>query len=208
VTLARATTRRGALAGVLAFAALGAQARPLPLEPDDMALGSPRAPVTVIEYASVGCPHCAAWNNEVFDKFRAKYVATRKVRFVVRECLTGDADLATAGFLLARCADPSKYFQVIDAVYKAQPRLFDGGADVGATLKDIGHGAGLTDERIEACLGDQAALTALNARSDRHATEDKVDSTPTFVIGATRIDGYASLAQLDAAIAAQLRRRR
>lgn len=203
----RLATRRGVLAGGLAFAAAGARAAPFRSEPDDMAIGRANAPVTVVEYASVGCPHCAAWNNEVFPLFKAKYVTTGKARFVVRECLTGSAELATAGFLLARCAGPAKYFQVVDAIYKAQASLFNGGADAGTTLKGIGKDAGLTDAKVDACLSDQAGLDALNARNDRHANVDKVGSTPTFVIGEKRIEGYASLAALDAAIAAARRTR-
>ena len=81
--------RLSVLGVAFAFAAMAGAARAVPAhEPDDMALGSPKAPVTVIEYASVGCPHCAAWNNQVFPSIQAKYVDTGKVRLIVRE----DAD--------------------------------------------------------------------------------------------------------------------
>jgi protein-disulfide isomerase len=196
------STRRGALGGALALAATGAWAASFRPEPDDMALGNPKARVTVVEYASVGCPHCAKWNNEVFAAFRAKYVDTGKVRFVVRECLTGDPELAAAGFLVARCAGPDKYFQVIEAVYAQQASMYEPGADTRALLRDIGKTVGLDDAKIDACLADQAALDALNARNQRHADDDKVNSTPTFDIAGKRIEGYATLAQLDAAIAA------
>jgi protein-disulfide isomerase len=195
-------SRRAALGGALAFFALAANAAPAKLEPDDMALGAPKAPLTVIEYASVGCPHCAAWNNEVFPAFKAKYVDTGQVRFVVRECLTGDADLAAAGFLVARCAGKAKYFQVIDAIYRQQASMYQPGAKPTEILRAIANGAGLTDAQYNACLDDQKGLQALNARSERHAEQDKVSSTPTFDVGGQLLDGYQSLAQLDAAIAA------
>ena len=80
-----------------ALTALAGAARAVPAhEPDDMTLGSPKAPVTIIEYASVGCPHCARWSNEVFAAFKAKYVDSGRARFVVREMLNGDPDLAAA----------------------------------------------------------------------------------------------------------------
>src|SRR5260370_34178229 len=90
----------------LGLAGLAACNRPAPgaAVEGDMSLGSPNAKVTVIEYASLGCPICAKWNNEVFPDFKAKYVDTGKVHYVLREFLTGDAPIAAAGFLLARCA--------------------------------------------------------------------------------------------------------
>src|SRR5450631_1905659 len=77
----------------------------------DMSLGPPTAKVTVIEYASLGCPICAKWNNDVFQAFRTKYVDSGKVHYVLREMLTGDAPVAAAGVLLARCSGKEKYFQ-------------------------------------------------------------------------------------------------
>src|SRR5665213_1004091 len=102
-----------------ALIASGARAASRGTDPD-MALGSLRAPVTVIEYASVGCPHCAVWARTVFPAFKKKYINTGKVRFVFREMLTGDPALAAAGFLVARCAAPAKYFQVVDAIFADQ----------------------------------------------------------------------------------------
>ena len=77
---------------------------------DDMSLGNPAAKVTVMEFASLGCPICAKWNNEAFPAFKAKYIDTGKVHYVLKEFSTGDAPVAAAGFLLARCAGKEKYF--------------------------------------------------------------------------------------------------
>jgi protein-disulfide isomerase len=189
------------LAAALALVAGAAFADPPPAhEPDDMVLGSPRAPVTVIEYASVGCPHCAAWNNTVFPDFRAKYVATGRVRFVMREMLTGVPSIATAGFMLARCAGPTKYFQVVDAIFHRQGDMFQPGAAAGPVLEDIAKSAGLDEPAFQACLNDQKGLDALNARVQRHVDEDKVDSTPIFFVGGRRYEGEQTLAQLATAI--------
>jgi protein-disulfide isomerase len=193
-----AATRRGALAALLALGAGSALAAPSAPEPDDMVLGNRKAKVTVVEYASVGCPHCAKWHNEVFAAFKAKYVDTGKVRFVVRECLTGDPTLAAGGFMAARCAGPDKYFQVLDEIFERQAEILQNGA----LLREVAAHAGLSDAAYTACLSDQAALTALQARAERHADVDKATSTPTFDINGQRLEGYQTMDQLDAAIAA------
>jgi len=200
VSLAAATRRTliGLVATLSASAAPSAVTAP---QADDMSLGDRNAPVTVVEYASVGCPHCARWNNEVFAPFKAKFVDTGRARFVVREMLTGEPDLAAAGFLVARCAGPAKYFDVIEAEYRRQGLILDGEANAGAVLGEIARSAGLTDAQFNACLGDANALKALNARAERHAQEDGVDSTPTFFVDGQRLDGYATLDQLAAAMA-------
>src|SRR5215469_13778378 len=93
----------------------------------DMSLGNPQAKVTVIEYASLGCPICAKWNNDNFAAFKAKYVDTGKVHYVLREMRTGDAPVAAAGFLLARCVGKDKYFQVVDAVFRELADVLESG---------------------------------------------------------------------------------
>jgi protein-disulfide isomerase len=154
--------------------------------------------VTVIEYASVGCPHCAVWANEVFPAFRAKYVDTGKVRFVFREMLTGNGLLAAAGFLAARCATPDKYFQVVDDIFASQQQLATEGVDA---LARIAAHAGVDRAKFDACLMDEAALKALADRTSADAEAHGVDGTPTFFIGDRKLDGEQSLRDLDAAIA-------
>jgi len=187
-----------AVAALGALAVVRARAEAPAAEPDDMAIGNRKAKVTVIEYASVGCPHCAKWSNEVFPAFKAKYVDSGKARFVVRECLTGDPDLAAAGFLLARCAGPARYFKVIDEIYRRQEEIYQSGA----VLRQVAIDAGLSDKAYTACLSDKAALDALQARAQRHVDVDKVTGTPTFDINGRRLENYLTLEQLDTAIAA------
>ncbi|MGH7023930.1 MAG: thioredoxin domain-containing protein [Caulobacteraceae bacterium] len=167
---------------------------------DDMTLGNPKAPVTVIEYASVACPHCAAFNNDVFPAFKAKYIDTGKVFYVAREALTADPPIAAAGFLTARCAGKNKYFQVVDAIYHAQAQMENSG-DPHAVLLEIARSAGLSDAQFEACIRDQAAQKALNDRWERYVTDDKIEGTPTFVINGKTYPAEMTLAQLDVAIA-------
>jgi protein-disulfide isomerase len=168
---------------------------------DDMTLGNPKAPVTVIEYASVACPHCAAFNNDVFPAFKAKYIDTGKVLYVAREALTADPAIAAAGFLTARCAGKDKYFQVVDAIYHAQTQMETGG-DPHAMLLQIARSAGLTDAQFEACIRDSAAVKALNDRWAHYINDDKIEATPSFVInGKLYNQGEMGMPQLDAAIA-------
>ena len=195
--------RRIAVAAACSFlgavsVASGALAGVMDPEPGDMALGSAKARVTVIEYASVGCPHCADWRHDVFPTIKAKYIDTGRMRFVMREMITGDATIATAGFMLARCAGPAKYFQVVDEVYARQPQMWGKTADVGAVLGEIAKGAGMTDAAYEACIDDQKGLDALNARVALH-NKDKVESTPTFFVNGQRYDEPLTLAQVAAA---------
>ena len=189
----------GAFIAVVAVAAT-----PAPAARDDMAMGKAAAPVTVIEYASVGCPHCAEFALEQFPAFKTRYVDTGKARFVLREMLTGDTALAAAGFITARCAGPAKYFQVIDGVFRAQAGIFSHGEAHEPLLK-VAKDAGLTEDQFNACLNDEAQLSALQAREAR-AEADGVNGTPTFLINGKRYDGDNTAAALGAAVVAARRR--
>jgi protein-disulfide isomerase len=196
------SARLWALAAALTAALPAASATPRATAPTGpaiaaMSLGNPRAPVTVVEYASVGCPHCATWANNVFPDFRSKYIDTGKVRFEFHELLFGNPTLAAAGFLTARCTAPSKYFQVVDDVFAQQEEISRGGIEV---LEKIGEHAGLTREQFNACLQDKAALEALSERTADDAKAHGVTGTPTFFVGGQKLDGEQTLEALDAAI--------
>lgn len=169
--------------------------------PDDMSLGDPKAPVTVIEYASVGCPVCGRWQSEVYPAFKTKYVDTGKVRYVFREMLVGggaEVAVASGGFLLARCAGKDKYFAVNDAVFASQPGVFEAPRE---TLLSIAKSMGMTEDQFSKCVSDENALLALNKRVETNAKQG-VNSTPTFVVNGKQLEpGYTPLEALDAAIA-------
>jgi protein-disulfide isomerase len=183
------------LCGILAFAVTDARAG----SAGEMSLGDPKAPVTVVEYASLGCSHCGVWAREVFPRLKQRYIDTGRVRFVLREMLTGDPAVAAAGFLTARCAPRDKYFQVVDDLFAAQPRVEREGDDMPALL-DAAARAGLTKAQVSACLGDHAALAALQARAEANASENHVDGTPEFDVAGKRFKGETSLAVLASAI--------
>ena len=184
-------------------AACGQKAGTAGALPDDMTLGDPNAKVTVVEYASAGCPVCARWGTEVFPAFKAKYIDTGKVHFVYKEMLVGggvEVTVAASGFLLARCAGKDKYFPVVEAIYRNQEQAFQQPRE---TLLDIARSVGMNDQQFNQCISDEKALKALNDRVETHARKDGVNSTPTFIINGKQLEpGYRSMEEIDAAIAA------
>jgi protein-disulfide isomerase len=168
---------------------------------DDMSLGNPNAKVTVIEYASVSCPHCAKWNEDVWPDFKKKYIDTGRIHYVLREALTGEPSIAAAGFLTARCAGKDKYFQVVDAVYHNLQEMETSGQPR-PVLERIAQSAGLSEQQFSDCVNDTKAQDALQKRWQTYMDRDKITGTPTFVINGKTHDGEMSLADIDAAIAA------
>ena len=166
---------------------------------DDMSLGNPAAKVTVMEYASASCPHCADFNNTVFPAFKAQFIDTNKIHYVFREFLTPPQDVAAAGFLTARCAGKDKYFSVLDAIYRGQQAMYQSG-DVHGTLLRIAESAGLTEPQFTACINDPKAIQALSDRVETYAKRDNITGTPTFIINGKALDGEQSLASLTTAI--------
>ncbi|HEX5262384.1 MAG TPA: DsbA family protein [Phenylobacterium sp.] len=171
--------------------------------PDDMSMGNAQAKVTVVEYASVGCPVCAKWQREVFPAFKAKYIDTGKIHYVFREMLVGQGPeiaVAASGFLVARCAGPDKYFAVTDAIFKNQEQAFQAPRE---TLLEIAKSVGMTEDGFNKCINDEKAIQALNDRVERHTRNDHVNSTPTFVINGKAMEpGFHTLEEISAAIAA------
>ncbi|WP_293678402.1 DsbA family protein [uncultured Phenylobacterium sp.] len=185
---------------VLALAGCGQKGGGAGGLPDDMVLGSPTAKVTVEEYASVGCPICAKWYEEVFPAFKAKYIDTGKVKFVSKEMLVGggvEITVAASGFLIARCAGKDKYFAVVDALYRNQQQAFQAPRE---TLLNIARSVGMTDQQFETCVNDEKAIQALNDRVEKH-NKGGINSTPTFVINGAKMEpGYHSLEEIEAMI--------
>ncbi|MBR0975205.1 DsbA family protein [Bradyrhizobium japonicum] len=162
-----------------------------PVSLPDMMLGSKDAAVTITEYASMTCPHCAAFNEQVFPKIKSEYIDTGKVRYIFREF---PLDIkAAAGSMLSRCIakdDAPKYFAVTDMLFRQQSDWVM--KNTTETLTRIGKQAGLTQQQVEACLKDQALLDKI-AADQKYASEVlKVDSTPTFFVNGEKIKGETS----------------
>ncbi len=185
-------------------AAPGAPGLPPPFTDPVYVLGSPKAPVTVIEYLSAGCTHCAEFDAKEFPQFKARYIDTGRVRWEVRELLAGPVQLAAAGFVLARCAGRERYWSTLEGVFRAQEGIFKTG-DLRAGLLGVAHGAGLSDKQFEACMSDDKAFTAADARSDESAKAG-VRFTPTFFMNGRKFEAQAiTPADIDKALAAARR---
>jgi protein-disulfide isomerase len=163
----------------------------------DMALGDKDAKVTVIEYASVTCPHCATFHEDIFPEIKEDYIDTGKVRFIFREFPTSPANLSIAGSMLARCAADKRgdnaYFLVLDTLFKNQGNPYQenkgwiyGDAPREELLK-IAAQAGMSAEDFDACMQRQELLDFLNANIKEGSEKYGISSTPSFVVnGQTR----------------------
>jgi protein-disulfide isomerase len=175
-----------------------------PVSLPDMALGPATATVTITEYASMTCPHCAAFDQNVFPKIKSEYIDTGKIRYIFREF---PLDIkAAAGSMLARCIakdDGGKYFAVIDMLFKQQNDWVM--KNTTETLTRIGKQAGLSQQAVEDCLKDQALLDKI-AADQKYASEVlKVDSTPTFFLNGEKIKGETSFEEFSKRINALLK---
>jgi protein-disulfide isomerase len=160
---------------------------------DDIPLGSASAPVTIIEYASMTCPHCAAFEVQVFPKLKEKYIDTGKVRYIMREYPL-DA-LAAAAFMLARCAGPEKYNPLIETLFEQQQKWAV--RDPLPPLLAIAKQAGFTQKSFETCINDKAMLGKIQQERDIASNKFKVDATPTFFINGQKYSGGMSIEELD-----------
>ena len=200
--LFRRTLLTGFAAATLAFAGfsqVSAQtvtpeelAVPSPL--GDVELGNKDAKVTIIEYASMTCSHCATFHEKTFPVLKSKWIDTGKVRFILREFPLDP--LATAGFMLARCAGNDKYYPVVDLLFSQQKNWAFSNKPVEALLSLVKQ-AGFSQESFEACLKNQQIYDAVNAVRDRAAQKLGVNSTPTFFINGQVQRGALSVEELD-----------
>lgn len=171
---------------------------------DDMSLGDPKARIQVTEYASLSCPHCGHFNETVFPALKAKYIDTGKAHYTLKEMLTEPATVAAAGFLIARCAEPDKYFTVVDQVFRSQSRWTSG--NIKPIFQEIAAANGVDETHFNACLQDQAGVDAITLRAKHAAEVDGVNSTPTLVINGKKIENTPQTPEeLDAVMAEALK---
>jgi len=185
-TLPRLTTP--AKADDTASAADLAQASP----DGDVVLGSDKAPVTIIEYASMTCPHCADFSITTFPELKRRYIDTGKVRFIMRE-FPLDV-LAATGFMLARCAGKEKYMAVVETLFAKQADWIV--KEPVPPLKEIAKQFGFTDESFNQCLTNQKVLDDIQAVRDRAVQKLAVNSTPTFFINGKKLVGDVSIEEM------------
>jgi protein-disulfide isomerase len=159
----------------------------------EMALGSADAPVTIVEYASMSCPHCADFSTAVFDQLKTKYIDTGKVRFIFREFPHNDAAYLPA--MIARCAPAGRFFEIVDAYFERQGEWLRS-ADPVQALFEIASEHGFTREAFDACISNRALFTAINEEMAR-GTSFGVRGTPTFFINGTKFEDAPTLANFE-----------
>jgi protein-disulfide isomerase len=152
---------------------------------DDRTMGDPNAPILIVEYASLTCPHCAHFNEEIFPKLKAKYIDTGKVYYVFRAFPRMSVDLAAEA--LARCVPKEDYFKVVDLLFERQldwdPEFQP--LNVHDGLLSVAHAAGMSDVQGNRCMNDQARLDRANQVGQDGEAKYGINATPTFVVNGT-----------------------
>jgi protein-disulfide isomerase len=148
---------------------------------DDMSLGDPKAPIVLIEYASLTCPHCAAFHKDVFPALIEKYVDTGKMRLVFRQLPTPPVPFAVAAEAIARCKGPDTYFDLLEILYEAQTNWIRS-ENPRQALMDIAARAGINEKKFEACISDESNINRIKAVYQEASDKYKVGGTPSFVL--------------------------
>jgi protein-disulfide isomerase len=155
-------------------------------EPQERILGNPDAPVTIIEYASLTCPHCAQFHTEVLPELKERYIAPGKVRLIYRDFPLDQTALAAAA--LAHCAGPERYFSMLDVLFETQSNWARAGDPI-AALKRLGKLGGLTEQEMTACLADEELTDGILRQRLAGQNEYDIGSTPTFIIDGKAYSG-------------------
>lgn len=170
---------------------------PGPLE--DITLGKADAPVTIVEYASMTCSHCANFHERVLPELEKKYIETGRARLILREFpLDG---LAVAAFMLARCAGPDRYYPMVDALFETQKSWAQPGADGKEKLLVIAKQAGFSKEKFDQCLADKDLFDKIVETRKIAHEKFGVDSTPSFFVNGKRLKGEHELKDFEALMA-------
>lgn len=154
--------------------------------PGDFSLGSPDAPVKIVEYASYTCPHCATFHANVFKDLKRDYIDTGKVYFTLREVYFDRYGLWAA--MVARCGGDTRYFGIHDMLFEKQQvwAASEDPTQVVDSLKAIGLSAGLDQTTLDACLNDQAQAEAMIAQFETNMAADDVKGTPTIIVNGAK----------------------
>jgi protein-disulfide isomerase len=159
----------------------------------DVVMGDANAPVTIIEYASMTCSHCATFHNTTYPAMKKKYIDTGKVKYILREFPLDP--LAAAGFMLARCSGNDKYYPIVEMLFQKQNEWVT--QNPIPPLLALAKQMGFTQESFEACLKDQKVLEAIESVRTHGAEKLGVNSTPTFFINGKKVNGSLTIQELD-----------
>ena len=186
-----------AVASLTVGLAGAARAIEVPLNPDDRILGKADAPITIVEYASLTCPHCAAFARDTLPKIKSEWIDPGKAKLVFRDFpLDGSAVKAA---VLARCAPPDKFYGFIDVLFSSQ-ESWARNPDPTPGLARIAKLGGMSEEQFNACMADSALQDKVLASRLTAEKEYKVESTPTFFINGTKLTGALPYEQFDEAL--------
>lgn len=158
-------------------------------------MGDENAPVTIIEFSSMTCPHCAIFHKDTLPELKTKYIDTGKVKYILREFPLDQ--LAAAAFMLGRCLEKREsYFDLINMLYARQSEWAYGEDRVGS-LKNLAKQAGFTDDSFKACLDDKALYAKILKIKNNGSEEFKIQSTPTFFVNGAKLEGAQPIAEFD-----------
>jgi protein-disulfide isomerase len=164
-------------------------------------MGRADAPVTLIEYSSLTCPHCADFHKDVLGQIKAAYVDTGKVYYVMRDFPLEPRAMAAA--MVARCVDPARYFGFLDMLFKDQ-QAWAKSQDLLADLRLRAEFAGLSAADFNACLDDRALMQGIQKRAEEGRVQYGIEATPTFIVNGNKVSGARGFEQFKSAIDAQL----
>jgi len=180
-----------ALSSGLVLAACGGSGNPAgTTTSEDRMIGSADAPVTMIEYASVACGHCATFHEEVWPMLEADYIETGQVNFTLREMITGSPQFAMAGFALAHCVADDRYYDMVDLLFQQQEAIFRSASQPGgarAQYLAIARSMGLSEAEFNACLSNEDISASIVASHER-AGDAGITGTPRFLFNGELLD--------------------
>ena len=168
---------------------------------EERSLGAEDAPVTMIEFSSLTCPHCAGFHDEILPKIKEQYITPGKLRLVYRDFPLDP--LATAAAMLPHCVGPDRYFGLLEALFRSQS-IWARSQEPAKELERLSRFAGLSPTEFQACLNNNDLLQAIQQRADEARTEYNITSTPTFIINGQRIVGATGFEAFQKAIEQQL----
>ena len=187
----------GTLSPTPALAAAGDAAKELAVQPSDRILGKAEAPITIIEYASLTCPHCAHFDVTVLPKLKEKWIDTGKAKLVLRDYPLDEPALRAA--MVARCAPADRFYPLIDTFF-AQQEQWATSRDYRAALEKLVKLGGMSDKEFKGCISDKK-LEDQVAQSRLTASQQLgVDATPTFFINGKKFDGAPTVEAFDQAL--------
>ncbi|MEX2297456.1 MAG: DsbA family protein [Dongiaceae bacterium] len=171
-----------------------ASGEPMDLYEDDHVLGNPDAPITIIEFASLTCPHCAAFHNDILPQIKTNYIDEGLAKLVYRNFPLDQ--LALYAGMMVECAPADQYFNLLGVLFRTQEQWGTSAEPVKA-LEQIGRTAGLSADQITACTNDEAAVERLLTRAQEGQDKYEVQSTPSFIINGQIVTGALPYEEFD-----------